>query len=175
MRPVAAFRFNNFANLVYKFLIVKMQNSAIMQLFRGNKQKKHLGGQNNGKEGVRMHNLYGNRRLNVLEIKGAFTLSNGMYCEWGESADEGLSVDIYDDKTKALLVGMEHGIYGTGGIKPSSRTLKPFIESFAHELEDSMVYYYGPRERSFELDELTKPVPKKTGRFAKARKKSRKR
>lgn len=122
-----------------------------------------------------MHNLYGNRKLNALEVEGSFVLSNGMYCEWGRSVDEGLSVDIYDDKTKALLVGMEHGIYGTGGIKPSSRTLKPFIESFAHELEDSMVYYYGPRERSFELDELTKPTPKKTGRFAKTRKKSRKR
>lgn len=147
-----------------------------MQLFRGNKQKKNAReGKITERKSMRMHNLYGNRRLNVLEIKGAFTLSNGMYCEWGESADEGLSVDIYDDKTKALLVGMEHGIYGTGGIKPSSRTLKPFIESFAHELEDSMVYYYGPRERSFELDELTKPTPKKTGRFAKTRKKSRKR
>lgn len=124
---------------------------------------------------MRMHNLYGNRRLNALEIKGAFTLSNGMYCEWGESDDEGLSVDIYDDKTKALLIGMEHGICGAGCIKPSSRTLKPFIEGFAYELEDSMVYYYGPHERSFELDELTEPTPKKTGRFAKTRKKSRKR
>ena len=32
-------RFNIFANLVYKFLIVKVQNSAIIKLFRGNKQK----------------------------------------------------------------------------------------------------------------------------------------
>ena len=118
---------------------------------------------------MRMHNLYGNRRLNALEIEGAFVLPNGMYCEWGRSADEGLAVDIYDDATKQLLIGLEHNImaFGVFAEKPTSESLGGFIESFAHELEDSMVYYYGPRECSFELDELTKPTPKKTGRFAK--------
>lgn len=117
-----------------------------------------------------MHNLYGKRRLNALEIKGAFTLSNGMYCEWGESVDEGLSVDIYDDATKKLLIGMEHGIHLLGDFEPDSRSLAGFIESFADELQDSMVYYFGPHERPFEnteLDFLFETTPKKTGRFAK--------
>lgn len=116
---------------------------------------------------MRMHNLYGNRRLNALEIKGTFTLSNGMYCEWGRSAEEGLAVDVYDDASKSLLIGMEHNIFTFGPINPSDGSLKGFLESFAHELEDSMVYYYGPHDRPFEESELTKPTPKKTGRFAK--------
>lgn len=118
---------------------------------------------------MRMHNLYGNRRLNALEIEGAFMLPNGMYCEWGRSAEEGLAVDVYDDATKQLLIGLEHNIMALGEYaeKPTSESLGEFIDSFAHELEDSMMYYYGPHDRPFEESELTEPTPKKTGRFAK--------
>lgn len=89
-----------------------------------------------------------------------------MYCEWGESEEEGLAVDVYDDASKKLLVGMEHNIYAFGPINPDE-SLKGFLEGFAYELEDSMVYYYGPHERPFEESELTEPTPQKTGRFAK--------
>ncbi len=112
-----------------------------------------------------MHNLYGKRKLTAPEIKGSFTLSNGMFCVWGMPSDEGVSVDIYDDASKELLVGLEHGIVFNGN--PDSSKLKMFLESYIDELEDSMVYYYGPHDRTFEESELTKPVPKKTGRFAK--------
>ena len=115
---------------------------------------------------MRMHNLQRKRRLNALEIKGSFMLPNGMYCEWGESADEGLAADVYDDASKALLIGMEHNIFAFGPINPYE-SLKGFLEGFAYELEDSMVYYYGPHDRTFEESELTEPTPKKTGRFAK--------
>ena len=111
-----------------------------------------------------MHNLYGKRKLNPMEIQGSFTLSNGMFCLWGKPSDEGISVDIYDDKSKKLLIGMEHGIRCSG--EPNNEILKMLMESFLSDLEDSMVYYYGPHERTFEDDEITKPVPKKTGRFA---------
>ncbi|MEE5992272.1 MAG: hypothetical protein V3G42_03420 [Oscillospiraceae bacterium] len=116
-----------------------------------------------------MHNLYGKRKLNFLEIKGSFTLSNGMYCLWGNPKDEGLSVDIYDDDTKKLLIGMEHGIMGNNDVSDINRTsesLKNLMESFLDELEDSMVYYYGTRECTFEDSDITRPIPPKTGRFA---------
>ncbi len=116
-----------------------------------------------------MHNLYGKRKLLEPEIKGSFTLSNGMFCVWGEPEDEGISVDIYDDKTKQLLIGMEHGIacYSKATtIKERTEGLQMFIESLQDDLEDSMVYYYGPRESMFGNDHLGKPVPQKTGRFA---------
>ena len=112
-----------------------------------------------------MHNLYGKRKLTAPEIKGSFTLSNGMFCVWGTPSDEGVSVDIYDDSSKTLLIGMEHGI-DTFDV-PDGMFLKAIIESFIDELEDSMVYYYGPHEHTFEESELTSPIPKKTGRFAK--------
>lgn len=117
-----------------------------------------------------MHNLYGKRRLNALEVKGSFTLSNGMFCVWGNPADEGLSADIYDDSSKKLLIGMEHGILA-GGIanddKDVESSIRILLESFIDELEDSMVYYYGEKDSTFEKEDLTQPVPKKTGRFAK--------
>ena len=116
-----------------------------------------------------MHNLYGKRKLLEPEIKGSFMLSNGMFCVWGEPEDEGISVDIYDDKTKQLLIGMEHGIacYSqTSGPKDRTESLRMLIESFQDDLEDSMVYYYGPRESTFGNEHLGKTVPQKTGRFA---------
>ena len=111
-----------------------------------------------------MHNLYGKRKLLAPEIKGSFTLSNGMFCVWGIPSDEGVSVDVYDDASKKLLIGMEHGIIGNGD--PDGSSLQWLLESFIDELEDSMVYYYGPHDRTFEESELTTPIPKKTGRFA---------
>lgn len=114
-----------------------------------------------------MHNLYGKRKLTVPEIKGSFTLSNGMFCVWGTPADEGISVDVYDDASKTLLIGMEHGITANINENSDGSGLQMLLESFIDELEDSMVYYYGPHDHTFEESELTKPVPKKTGRFAK--------
>ncbi len=113
-----------------------------------------------------MHNLYGKRKLTAPEIRGSFTLSNGMFCVWGVPSDEGVSVDVYDDASKKLLIGMEHGIV-TNYEKIDSSKLKMLLEGYIDELEDSMVYYYGPHDHTFEESELTKPVPKKTGRFAK--------
>lgn len=114
-----------------------------------------------------MHNLYGKRKLLVPEIKGSFTLSNGMFCVWGNTSDEGLSVDIYDDDSKQLLIGLEHGIHSNiGPSDDATELLNDLIESYSDELEDSMVYYYGPRECTFEESDIYKPVPKKTGRFA---------
>lgn len=113
-----------------------------------------------------MHNLQRKRRLNALEIKGSFMLPNGMYCEWGESADEGLAADVYDDASKALLVATEQ-IFSFGDVTPGDDSFKMFIASLMPDYEDSMVYYYGPHDRPFEESELTKPTPKKTGRFAK--------
>lgn len=112
-----------------------------------------------------MHNLYGNRKLSKKEIKGSFKLSNQMYCEWGVSDEEGIGVDIYDDKTKTLLVGLEHHLGTTS--TPNAKRLKLLLESFLYELEDSMVYYYGPKECQFTEEELYHPIPAKTGRFAK--------
>lgn len=117
-----------------------------------------------------MHNLYGKRRLNALEVKGSFTLSKGMFCVWGRPADEGLSVDIYDDSSKKLLIGMEHGIVAGGSANDDSNieySIRMLIESYVDELEDSMVYYYGEKDSTFEEEDLIQPVPKKTGRFAK--------
>jgi len=113
-----------------------------------------------------MHNLYGKRKLAAPEIRGSFTLSNGMFCVWGVPSDEGISVDVYDDASKKLLIGMEHGII-VNSKNPDSLILKMLLESYIDELEDSMIYYYGPHDRTFEESELTEPVPKKTGRFAK--------
>ena len=113
-----------------------------------------------------MHNLYGKRKLNLLEIKGSFTLSNGMFCVFGKTTDEGISVDIYDDASQKLLIGMEHHIYMTPPEELSEEALKPLMESMLYKLEDSMVYYYGPRESQFDLDEIVEPYPEKTGRFA---------
>lgn len=113
-----------------------------------------------------MHNLYGKRKLTAPEIKGSFTLSNGMFCVWGTPSDEGISVDVYDDASKTLLVGMEHGIIAKVENIDGSN-LQMLLESFIDDLEDSMVYYYGPHDHTFEMSELTNPIPEKTGRFAK--------
>ena len=104
--------------------------------------------------------------LTTPEIKGSFTLSNGMFCVWGTPSDEGISVDIYDDASKTLLIGMEHNITTSIDENFDSSGLQMLLESFIDELEDSMVYYYGPHDCTFEESELTKPIPKKTGRFA---------
>ena len=115
-----------------------------------------------------MHNLYGNRKLNALEIKGAFTLSNGMYCVWGNPDDEGLSIDVYDDSSRKLLVGMEHNIKSNcTENKQTAKMLTNFAEGLKKEFEDSMVYYYGPFEHTLTKSDIKRPVPKKTGRFTK--------
>lgn len=55
--------------------------------------------------------MYGKNKLAESEIKGGFSLSNGMYCVYGKS-DEGLCADVYEDKNKNKLVSMQHGIVG---------------------------------------------------------------
>lgn len=113
-----------------------------------------------------MHNLYGKRKLNVFEIKGSFELSNGMFCLWGVSPEEGVSVDIYDDSSKKLLIGLEHHIRVSDPDNVDEELLRTLIESFIDELEDSMVYYYGERTCTFKESDIIEPIPKKTGRFA---------
>lgn len=46
--------------------------------------------------------MYGKRPLPILAQKGYFMLSNGMFCVYGQMADEGLCVKE--------LVSMQHGI-----------------------------------------------------------------
>lgn len=113
-----------------------------------------------------MHNLYGSRKLQPLEIKGSFSLPNGMYCVWGKPSDEGLSVDIYDQQDQKLLVGMEHHIQASDNV--DTNTLKNLMVSYMHEFENSMVYYLGTQEHTF-TDKQMKQLnsAKKTGRFAK--------
>lgn len=43
--------------------------------------------------------MYGKRPLPILAQKGYFMLSNGMFCVYGQMADEGLCVDVYRDRT----------------------------------------------------------------------------
>ena len=52
----------------------------------------------------------GTRPLNTLEIKASTTLSNGMYAVAGYIPEDGISVDVYKDKTTKDLIFMEHGM-----------------------------------------------------------------
>ena len=54
--------------------------------------------------------MYGKRPLPILAQKGYFMLRNGMFCVYGQMADEGLCVDVYRDRTMKELVSMQHGI-----------------------------------------------------------------
>lgn len=45
--------------------------------------------------------MYGKRPLPILAQKGYFMLSNGMFCVYGQMADEGLCVDVYQKCRKA--------------------------------------------------------------------------
>lgn len=65
--------------------------------------------------------MYGKRPLPILAHKGYFTLSNGMFCVYGQMADEGLCVDVYRDKTMKELVSMQHGIIYSG--EPDVQTI----------------------------------------------------
>jgi hypothetical protein len=53
---------------------------------------------------------YGTRPLNVMEIKATTTLSNGMYAVAGFIPEDGISIDVYKDSTRNVLMFMEHGI-----------------------------------------------------------------
>lgn len=53
---------------------------------------------------------YGTRPLNVMEIKAITTLSNGMCAVAGFIPEDGISIDVYKDSTRNVLVFMEHGI-----------------------------------------------------------------
>ena len=77
--------------------------------------------------------MYGKKPLHLLEQKGGFTLSNGMYCVFGKN-DEGVCVDVYRDKTRRILVSMQHGIT-TGNTKNEldPTLLKKLMESMVNE------------------------------------------
>lgn len=64
--------------------------------------------------------MYGTAPIPMLAIKGAFTLSNGMYCVCGPTPD-GISVDVYKDKSRKELVSMQHGIIMSNADDPYSR------------------------------------------------------
>lgn len=53
--------------------------------------------------------------LNIMEQKGNFTLSNGLFCVYGISQRDNVSVDIYKDKTKKNLISMQHNIVVSPG------------------------------------------------------------
>jgi hypothetical protein len=50
------------------------------------------------------------RPLNALEIKASTTLSNGMYAVAGYIPLDGISMDVYKNKTMKDLIFMEHGM-----------------------------------------------------------------
>lgn len=52
--------------------------------------------------------MYGKRPLPILAQKGYFTLSNGMFCVYGQMADEGLCVDVYVDAELILPNSVWH-------------------------------------------------------------------
>ena len=109
-----------------------------------------------------MNNLYGIQPLTAPEIKGSFTLSNGMWCVWGTSTKEGLCFDVFDSKENKLLVGMEHGC-GVFNTSPDQigDMLHQLAESMKEDFEDSMVYYYGSKKSQFTEEDITLPVPEK--------------
>lgn len=79
--------------------------------------------------------MYGKKPLHPMEIKGAFVISNGMYCVYGHN-NEGVCVDIYKDKTRHELVSMQHGIMGSfdvSNLPASEELLKNLIESMSDE------------------------------------------
>ena len=53
---------------------------------------------------------YGSRPLNTLEVKASKVLSNGMFAVVGNIPEDGVSVDVYNNKSKSELIFMEHGI-----------------------------------------------------------------
>lgn len=77
--------------------------------------------------------MYGKKPLHLLEQKGGFTLSNNMYCVFGKN-EEGICVDVYRDKTRKVLVSMQHGIV-TGNTKNEldPTLLKKLMESMIDE------------------------------------------
>lgn len=78
--------------------------------------------------------MYGKKPLNLLEIKGTFVLSNGMYCVYGHNI-EGICVDVYNDNTRKELVSMQHGImtFGNTTANLNAEMLKGLIESMIDE------------------------------------------
>lgn len=80
--------------------------------------------------------MYGKRPLPILAHKGYFTLSNGMFCVYGQMADEGLCVDVYKDKAMKELVSMQHGIICSGesdGQAADADMLRMLMESMIDE------------------------------------------
>lgn len=82
-----------------------------------------------------MGEMYGKRPLPLPAQKGHFTLSNGMYCVYGEMTDEGLCVDVYQDKSMKELVSMQHGVEVFGNMPESEKVnmLRGLMESMIDE------------------------------------------
>jgi hypothetical protein len=77
-----------------------------------------------------MGTMYGKKPLNLLEIKGVFVLSNGMYCVYGQNT-KGICVDVYKDETRKDLISMQHGIVTNTGL--NANLLKDLMESMIDE------------------------------------------
>lgn len=52
---------------------------------------------------------YGTESLKKKEIRKSATLKNGMYAVLGISKKDGVSADVYEDKSMKKLIFMEHG------------------------------------------------------------------
>lgn len=74
----------------------------------------------------------GVRALYISEVTGGFSLSNGMYCLYGNS-DEGLCLDIYRDNGIENLLGMYHGLTYTGKAPRHSAQFEIYMAKFAEE------------------------------------------
>lgn len=77
--------------------------------------------------------MYGKRPLPILAQKGYFTLSNGMFCVYGQMADEGLCVDVYRDRNMKELVSMQHGIISSEELNVRANDLRMLMESMIDE------------------------------------------
>lgn len=77
--------------------------------------------------------MYGKRPLPILAQKGYFTLSNGMFCVYGQMTDEGLCVDVYRDRTMKELVSMQHGIISSEELDVRANDLRMLMESMIDE------------------------------------------
>lgn len=79
--------------------------------------------------------MHGKRPLPLPAQKGHFTLSNGMYCVYGQMADEGLCVDVYRDKSMKELVSMQHGVELMGDMTEQQKVnmLRSLMESMLDE------------------------------------------
>lgn len=72
---------------------------------------------------------YGTRPLSLLEIKFKKQLKNGLWCVIGKisTKEDGISIDVYEDKELKNIVFMEHGI--------TTINMKPFNQWNKNDFE----------------------------------------